>query len=81
MIDQALLKILVCPETKTALRDADAALVSSLNERIARGELKNRAGKILTEKIDGGLIREDGKVLYAIVEDIPMMLIEEGIAL
>lgn len=81
MIDQSLLKILVCPENKTALREADSALVAALNEKIARGELKNKAGRPVVEKIDGGLIREDGKILYPVIEEIPVMLVEESIAL
>jgi uncharacterized protein YbaR (Trm112 family) len=33
------------------------------------------------EPLDGGLIRGDRKMLYPIREDIPVMLIEEGIPL
>jgi len=33
----------------------------------------------VSEKLDGGLIRADRKILYPIREDIPVMLIEEGI--
>jgi len=48
---------------------------------VSRGELKNRAMKPVTETLDGGLIRADRKILYPIREDIPVMLIEEGIPL
>lgn len=81
MIDQELLKILVCPENKTELRLADAELINSLNQKIENGELKNRSGKVVAEKFDGGLLRADGKILYPIIEQIPVMLIEEGISL
>jgi uncharacterized protein YbaR (Trm112 family) len=80
-VDQELLAILCCPDTKQDVALADDALVARLNERIAKGELKNKAGQPVTEKLDGGLIRADRKVLYPIREDIPVMLIEEGIPL
>lgn len=80
-VDQELLAILCCPDTKQDVTLADDALVARLNERIAKGELKNKAGQPVTEKLDGGLIRADRKVLYPIREDIPVMLIEEGIPL
>jgi uncharacterized protein len=35
----------------------------------------------VTELLDGGLVRSDRKILYPIREDIPVMLIEEGIPL
>ena len=39
----------------------------------------NRAGQLVEEKIEGGLIRADGKFLYPIRHNIPMMLVDEGI--
>jgi uncharacterized protein YbaR (Trm112 family) len=81
MIDQELLDILACPETKEAVHLAEQTLVETLNARIEAGQLKNRAGEKVEEKIDGGLVREDGKYLYAIRDEIPIMLIDEGIPL
>ena len=80
-ISQELLEILACPETKQPLTLATADLISSLNARISQGQLNNRAGKPVTEPIDGGLIREDGHYLYPIRDDIPIMLIDEALAL
>lgn len=80
-LDKKLLAILCCPETKQDVELADDALIHRLNERIAKGELKNKAGQTVSEKLDGGLIRSDKKILYPIREDIPVMLIEEGISL
>ncbi len=80
-IDKELLAILCCPDTKQAVSLAEGALISSLNEKIARGELLNKAGNKVDEKIDGGLIRADRQILYPIRESIPVMLIEEGIPL
>ncbi len=80
-IDKDLLAILCCPDTKQDVSLADQALIAKLNGAVSRGELKNRAMKPVTETLDGGLIRADRKILYPIREDIPVMLIEEGIPL
>ncbi|MCX7726211.1 MAG: hypothetical protein N2053_05120 [Chitinispirillaceae bacterium] len=81
MIDPKLLEILCCPETKQDVTLADPKLIEKINKAIKEGKVKNRAGKEVKEKIDGGLIRDDKKYLYPIKEDIPIMLIEEAIPL
>ncbi len=80
-MDKDLLAILCCPDTKLDVSLADDALIDKLNEAVSRGTLKNKAQKPVTELLDGGLIRADRKMLYPIREDIPVMLIEEGIPL
>jgi uncharacterized protein len=80
-IDKDLLAILCCPDTKQDVSLAEEALITKLNEAVSRGQLKNRMMKPVTEPLDGGLIRADRKILYPIREDIPVMLIEEGIPL
>jgi uncharacterized protein len=80
-IDKDLLAILCCPDTKQDVSLADEALIAKLNEAVSRGKLKNKANRPITEPLDGGLIRSDRKMLYPIREDIPVMLIEEGIPL
>ena len=81
MIDKDLLEILVCPESHQPLTEADAALVDRVNADIAAGKAKTVADQDVTEAIEGGLVREDGKVLYPIREEIPILLVEEGIRL
>ena len=81
MISEELLSLLVCPENRTPVREADSALVGRLNARIAKGELRNRDDHVVTEPLDGGLVREDGAVLYPVRQDIPVMLIGESISL
>ena len=81
MIDPDLLKILCCPETHQELQLAEPAVIATLNGQIATGALKNRAGQLVQEKIEGGLIRADGKFLYPIRRNIPVMLVDEGIPL
>lgn len=80
-LDKDLLAILCCPETKQAVVLADDLLIQKVNGAIERGLLKNKAQKPVTEKLDGGLVRADNTILYPVREDIPVMLIDEGIPL
>ncbi len=80
MIDPELLEILACPENKTPVRLAEPDEVDALNTRIRAGGVTSRGGEP-AEEIEGGLIREDGQFLYAIRDDIPIMLIDEAIPL
>lgn len=80
-MDPELLKILCCPETHQELRAAEPSLVEDLNRRIAKGDLRNRAGRPVTEPLDGGLVRSDGHFLYPIHQSIPVLLIEEAVSL
>lgn len=81
MVDQSLLDILVCPETKQPLRVANAELLERLNASIREGSVTNRGGDTVSEDIDEGLVREDGSFLYPVRDDIPIMLIDEAIPL
>ena len=80
MIDPELLKILCCPETRQPVSEADAALLAGLNRRIADGILKNRGGQPVTEPLDGALVRADGRVAYPVRHVLPIMLVEEAMA-
>ena len=81
MIDPELLKILRCPETRQPLTVADNAELQRLNQRLSAGELVNRAGKPVTEPLQEALVRQDRTVVYPVRNNIPVMLIEEGISL
>lgn len=81
MISKELLDILVCPERRTALEVADQDLVSALNRAVNEGRLRNRAGERVEKRLDGGLVRDDGAVIYPIIDGIPIMLVDEAIPL
>ena len=78
-IDTGLLAILCCPETRQDVSLAADQLVDRVNAGIARGEIRNRGKQPVKDPLDGGLLRADKKILYPIREDIPVMLIDEGI--
>jgi uncharacterized protein YbaR (Trm112 family) len=73
--------LLRCPESRARLAPADAGLLARLNAAIAQRHLKNKVGQILDTPLEGGLVREDGAICYPIVQDIPILLSEEGIPL
>lgn len=81
MINQELLKIMCCPETHQSLELADEETIKRINSEIKAGRIKNKGGEVVTEEIDGGLIRSDKKCLYPIRKGIPIMLIDEAIPL
>ena len=80
-VNPELLEILVCPETRQPLELAEASLLAELNERIQAKTLRNRGGDKVESEIVEALVREDGRVLYLVDDDIPVMLVEESIEL
>ena len=80
-IDDQLLDILCCPETRQPVARAEATLLQSLNAEIEAGRLRNRGGDKVGKPIEEGLLREDGRVLYIVDDSIPIMLIGESIEL
>jgi uncharacterized protein len=81
MVNPQLLQILVCPETKQPVHPADADLLGKVNAAVEADQLRNRAGRSIQSPFEAGLVREDGRVLYPVVDDIPVMLIDESISL
>ena len=80
-MDEKLLEIMCCPESHQPLVKAGVELIEDLNKRIQAGTLVDRVDEKVTESIDGGLVREDGKILFPIRQNIPVMLIDQGIPL
>jgi uncharacterized protein YbaR (Trm112 family) len=80
-IDPALLSLLVCPETRQTLRLATREEIASLNQRIATKELLNRKQEVVKLPMDGALVRSDGTLAYPIRDEIPDLLVDEGLLL
>jgi uncharacterized protein YbaR (Trm112 family) len=79
MVDKELLELIVCPQTRQALREASSELLASVNARVARGELSNQGGTKLQVPLEEALVRQDGRVLYPVLDGIPVLLVEEAI--
>jgi len=80
-IDNELLEILVCPESRQTVKLAPTQLLERLNTEIDAARLRNRGGDVVEKHIEEGLLREDGKILYIIDDSIPIMLIDQSITI
>jgi uncharacterized protein YbaR (Trm112 family) len=80
MVDKELLDILCCPDTKQDLELLDSKIVAKINAAIEQGQVKNKGGEVVKERIDAALLREDKLFFYVIREDIPIMLPDEAIS-
>ena len=78
-IDGKLLEILCCPVSKTPLTRLSPGRLKKLNEAIAAGAVQYVDGAAVEEALREALITEDSKVIYPVVDDIPVLLGEKGI--
>lgn len=78
-MDSQLLDILVCPVTGAALRQLEASELDDLNERIAAGNAQYADNTPVEGRVEAGLITADGRTVYRVDDDIPVMLPEHGI--
>jgi len=76
-----LLSILRCPESLQPVRLADESLVHRLLEQARKGILKNLQGGKVPADFESLLVREDQKRAYLVRDGIPIMLIDEAVAL
>ncbi len=81
MIDKKTLGILVCPQNRTPLQLADEQLLAEVNAAIASGRVRNQGGAPVERRLEGALVRQDKVLLYPIVDDIPVLLVDEAISL
>jgi uncharacterized protein len=78
MFSEALLSLIVCPETKQTLSLLDSNDIDEINRKIRAGELNSRNGQSITNEMSAALVRADGRVAYPVRDDIPILLIEES---
>ncbi len=79
-MDKRLLDILCCPATKVPVRPMGKAEIDSLNRSIASGGVQTVEHLAVSNALQSGLITTDGKLIYRIEDDIPVMLANEAIA-
>ena len=78
-IKKDLLSILCCPVTKVPVEILPSDKLARLNSLIKKGSLKTVDGGKVEQAITEALITTDGKTIYRIDEDIPVMLADLGI--
>jgi len=78
-ISETLLEILCCPESKSPLKMLPEEDLKKYNDLISAGKLKYTDDKTVEKPLQEALITVDGKTLYRIEDDIPVMLVEQGI--
>lgn len=79
-IDDYLLQILCCPKTKASLRLLTEDEISTLNQEIAQGQVRQEDGAVVEEPFTEGFITVDGQMIYRIDDGIPIMLIDRAIS-
>ena len=78
-VNGKLLEILCCPVSKTPLTVLGRQKLDKLNDAIKSGEALFVDGEKVTDPLPEALITEDGKVIYPVQDDIPVLLEEKGI--
>lgn len=78
-MDKRLLDILCCPATKQPLRPLTHAELDAVNRAIAGGGARTTTQATVGAALAAGLITVDGKRIYRIEDDIPVMLADEAI--
>ena len=78
-VNGKLLEILCCPVSKTPLTVLGQEKLDKLNKAIANGDALTISGEKVSDVLQEGLITEDGKVIYPVQDDIPVLLEEKGI--
>jgi uncharacterized protein YbaR (Trm112 family) len=78
-VDGKLLEILCCPVSKVALNRLDHSRLEKLNRAIADGKVQTVKGEEVSTALKEALVTEDGRVIYPVVDDIPLLLEEKGI--
>ena len=78
-VNGKLLEILCCPVSKTPLTVLGRQKLDTLNSAIESDDALYVDGEKVIDPLQEGLITEDGKVIYPVQDDIPILLEEKGI--
>ena len=78
-VDGKLLEILCCPVSKSPLIRLERSRLDKLNQAIAAGTLQYVNGETVEAALGEALITDDRRVVYPVVDDIPLLLEDKGI--
>jgi uncharacterized protein YbaR (Trm112 family) len=78
-VDGKLLEILCCPVSKTPLTRLATNRLKTLNKAISAGSIQYVRGELVEQPLREALITEDSKVIYPVIDEIPILLEERGI--
>ena len=81
VFDNNLLDIVCCPVTRQPMSKLASKTLVRLNELIREQRVSSRGKALVSEELEGALVTDDGKLAYPIVDGIPVLLAERGIAL
>lgn len=79
-IDKRLLDILCCPATRQPVALLSSNQLVALNRAVQEGKVVQADGCVPTRSIEAGLITRDGRTVYRIEDGIPVMLVDQAIA-
>ncbi len=80
-MEKRLLTILRCPVTSKGLAFASRDKLGRVNHAIKAGAVANRDGRTLADPLAEALVTDDAKLMYPIIDGIPVLLEGESISL
>lgn len=78
-VDAKLLEILCCPVSKVPLIRLERTRLDKLNQAITAGTALTVRGLAVDKPLKEALITQDGRVIYPVLDDIPILLEDRGI--
>ncbi len=78
-MDTKHLDMIVCPVTKSPLQRLDSERLAQMNTAIDRGGVQNHAELSVSDPLSEALVTRDGRVIYPVIDGIPLLLEEESI--
>ncbi len=78
-VDPKLLEILRCPITKQPVTPLSKEKLASLNKAIHMQEVNYQDGSKVDSPVEEALITQNGRTIYRVDENIPVMLEDQSI--